>query len=140
MENTNIIDINNVEPVEPEIQLRELKSTDMGTICKIITAIGARQFKDCFNVDSVSNVRGEDGKINVDEIGMSIFFDVAGIVISNIPKAEDEIMRFVASVAGMSMKEVQNLSFAEYGELIVRIVTKKEFQDFFSRVMKLFVH
>lgn len=137
MENTNITDANNVEPVEHEIQLRELKSTDMGIICKIITAIGARQLKECFNVDSV---RGEDGKINVDEIGMSIFFDIAGIVVSNIPKAEDEIMRFVASVAGMSMKEVQNLSFAEYGELIVRIVTKKEFQDFFSRVMKLFVH
>lgn len=116
---------------ENTYEIRPLVATDMGAICKIITAIGVRQFKDCFKVEDF-----KDG--NVEEIGFSVVFDIAGIIIANIPKAEEDIQTFVASVSGMSLTEVKALPFADYGELIVRIVAKEDFKDFFSRVMKLF--
>lgn len=112
-------------------EVRPLVATDMGAICKIISAIGIRQFKDCFKVDDFKNG-------NVEEIGFNVLIDIGGIIISNIPKAEDDILAFVASVTGLKISEVKALPFADYGELIVQIVTKEDFKDFFKRVMKLF--
>ena len=116
---------------ENKYEVRPLVASDMGAICKIITAIGVRQFKDCFKVEDFKGG-------NVEEIGFGVVFDIAGIVIANIPQAEDEIQSFVASVTGLSLTEVKAMPFADYGELIVMIVTKEDFRDFFRRVMKLF--
>ena len=112
-------------------EVRPLVATDMGAICKIISAIGIRQFKDCFKVDDFKSG-------NVEEIGFGVLVDISGIIISNIPKAEEDIQAFVASVTGLKVAEVKEMPFADYGELIVRIVTKEDFKDFFKRVMKLF--
>ncbi len=119
------------ENTEKVYELRPLVASDMGAICKIITAIGLKELKKCFNPQDFT---GKD----VEAVGVGVFFDIAGIVISNIPKAEEEIQSFVASVTGMKVAEVQKMPFADYGELVVQIVMKDDFQDFFKRVMKLF--
>lgn len=117
-------------------ELRPLVASDMGTICKIITAIGIRQFKECFDLDRIKSKSDENA--DVEKIGFSVMFDIAGIIISNIPKAEEVIQEFLASLTGMKCAEVRKMPFADYGEMIIDVVTKKEFQDFFKRVMKLF--
>lgn len=143
MAEENIVNINELkEAVESELlgdaaveekkyNLRPLVATDMGQICKIITAVGVRQFKEAFNQDDIK------GK-SVEAAGIDVLLGIAGIAFSNIPKAEEEIQTFVASVTGMSLDQVRHLLFADYGEIILDIVTKQEFQDFFGRVMKLF--
>lgn len=143
MAEENIVNINELkEAVESELlgdaaveekkyNLRPLVATDMGQICKIITAVGVRQFKEAFNQDDIK------GK-SVESAGIDVLLGIAGIAFSNIPKAEKEIQTFVASVTGMSLDQVRHLPFADYGEIILDIVTKQEFQDFFGRVMKLF--
>jgi hypothetical protein len=143
MAEENIVNINELkEAVESELlgdaaveekkyNLRPLVATDMGQICKIITAVGVRQFKEAFNQDDIK------GK-SVEAAGIDVLLGIAGIAFSNIPKAEEEIQTFVASVTGMSLDQVRHLPFADYGEIILDIVTKQEFQDFFGRVMKLF--
>lgn len=118
------------EVVEPKYNLRALTASDMGAICKIITAIGAKQFKDCFK-----NAQGEN---DVETAGFNVVFDIATIVISNIPKAEIEIQEFVASVAGLKLGAVRKMPFADYGELVMQIIMKDDFKDFFARVMRLF--
>lgn len=121
-------------------ELRPLVASDMGSICKIITAIGIRQFKECFNVDQLlKDMEGKEEKeINLEKIGFNVVFDIAGIIIANIPKAEGEIQAFLASLTGLKQQEIKNIPFADYGEMIIEVVTKEEFQDFFKRVMKLF--
>lgn len=116
---------------ENAYEIRPLVASDMGAICKIITAIGVRQFKDCFKVEDFKGG-------NVEEIGFSVVFDIAGIILANIPKAEEDIQAFAASVTGLSQKDVKTMPFADYGELIVKIVGSEDFRDFFKRVMKLF--
>lgn len=116
---------------EKRYKLRPLVATDMGSICKIITAVGVRQFKEAFKQEDI------EGK-SVRAAGIDVLLGIAGIAFSNIPKAEEEIQTFVASVTGMSLAQVRQLPFADYGEIILDIVTKQEFQDFFGRVMKLF--
>lgn len=122
---------------ETKYELRDLKSTDMGALCKIISAIGIREFKNCFNSEEVMAAT-KGGNVDASTIGYGVVFDLVGIIVSNIPKAEKELQAFVGSVAGLSAKEVQELSFADYGELIMQIVMKEDFKDFFSRVIKLF--
>ena len=112
-------------------ELRPLMASDMGAICTIISKIGIRQFKECFKVEDL-----KDG--NAETVGFGVLFDIAGIVISNIPKAEDEIMAFLSSVTGMKVGALKTMPFADYGELLIEVVTKDDFKDFFKRVMKLF--
>ena len=118
-------------------ELRPLVASDMGSICKIITAIGIRQVKECFNVDQFLEGK-EEKEIDLEKIGFNVVFDIAGIIIANIPKAEGEIQAFLASLTGLKQQEIKNIPFADYGEMIIEVVTKEEFQDFFKRVMKLF--
>lgn len=132
VKNTEIESENTQEPKNYE--LRPLVAADMGSICKIISAIGVRQFKECFNIDQIKTV----DKTDIEKIGFGVVFDIAGIIISNIPKAEGEIQAFLASLTGAKIDEIKKMPFADYGEIIIDVVTKKEFQDFFKRVMKLF--
>lgn len=118
---------------EVAYELRPLVASDMGAICKIISAIGVRQFKESFNVEGL-----DMENLKLEQLGIGIAFDIAGIVVSNIPKAESEIQTFLASLTGLKLAEVKEMGFAEYGELIMMVVMKEEFRDFFKRVMKLF--
>ena len=117
--------------MENKYELRPLVASDMGAICKIITAIGIKQFKDCFKVEDFSGG-------NVEELGFGIVFDCIGIILDNFPKAEEEIQSFLASVSGMKVSEIKKMPIADYGEMIMDVVTKDDFKDFFKRVMKLF--
>lgn len=119
------------ENTEKVYELRPLVATDMGIICNIITAIGVKEFRRSFNLQ---DFKGKD----VEAVGFGVVLDLAGIVISNIPKAEPEIQAFIASLTGMQVSEVKQMPFADYGELIIQVIMKDDFQDFFKRVMKLF--
>lgn len=120
-----------MENTEKNYELRPLIASDMGAICKIMTAIGIKQFKDCFKVEDFKGG-------NVEELGFSIVFDIAGIILANFPKAEEEIQSFLASLTGKKIAEIKKMPFADYGEMIMDVVTKDDFKDFFKRVMKLF--
>jgi hypothetical protein len=119
------------DTTEKQYELRALDATDFGRICKIITAIGARQLKGCFNVEDFKGG-------NAEKVGFDIMFDIAGIVIENIPRAEEEIQSFLASLTGMKASEIKKMPFADYGELILAVIMKDDFRDFFGRAMKLF--
>ena len=136
-----------VDETEKKYELRPLAASDLGMVCKIISEIGVRQFKECFNVDQIKESmkadadgaeETEDSKeakdAKLESIGFSVVFDIAGIVISNIPAAEADI----ASLTGLSVPQVRALSLADYGEIILDVATNEDFKDFFKRVMKLF--
>lgn len=120
-----------MEDTVKKYELRSLIASDLGTVCKIVTAIGIRQFKDCFKVEDFK--KGAD----IEKIGLGVVFDIAGIILANFSKAETDIQSFLASLTGMTLDDIRNLSLADYGEMIIDVVTKEEFKDFFGRVMKL---
>lgn len=113
-----------------EYTFRDLKSSDMGAVCKILTSIGVKEFK---NIDIAI---GKDATPT--EIGTAVIFGIAGIVIENIPKAQKDIDIFLASVTGLNVEEIKDMSLSDYGDLIVQVIKKDEFKDFFVHVMKLF--
>ena len=138
----------NVEVALREFNLRQLEAKDMGTMCRIITAIGIKQFKSILSGDTVKDVmdiakgRKADGEDKTSDIvseiiGIHAAIDAVGIIMENYPKAENEIISFMASVSGMKVDEVRKLPFADYGQMILEIVMKEDFKDFFRHVRAL---
>ena len=83
-----------VDKTEKKYELRALAASDLGMVCKIISEIGVRQFKECFNVDQIKEGMEEDGEAKdtkLESIGFGVVFDIAGIVISISPDAEADI-------------------------------------------------
>lgn len=113
-------------------ELREIKSSDLGIVCKILSNIGAKEFN---NIDIPI---GEN--VSQAELGTAIIFGIGSIIIENLPKTQKDIDTFLASLTGMKVVEIQNMNLGDYGELIFTVIKKEEFQDFFSHVWKLFNH
>lgn len=122
------------------MEMRQLTSKDIFPMCQIIKKIGIDEFKQCFSTPEVLKMVTEDGgsgKI-ANQIGISIMFDVVSIVLGNLPKCKEEIYNFLASLTGATNKQLEDLSMADFTQLIVDLVQKEEFKDFIGVVSKLF--
>ena len=121
-----------------EYTVRELKATDLGPVCKILSKIGIRQFKDCFNNIDFGKEKSEDKNGLTDaQVGLNVMIEMAGIITENMDKAQTEINTFLSSVTSLELEAVEDLSLADYMDLIVEVLTKADFKDFFNRAMKL---
>jgi hypothetical protein len=69
-------------------------------------------------------------------IGISVAFDIGGVILSNLPKCETEIYSFLASVTGLKVKEIEEASMADFAEMIITLVQKDEFKDFIGVVSR----
>lgn len=116
------------------MELRELKASDLGQVCKILTQIGFKEIRNCFDVSMMKD------KKNLEKVGMEIVFGIGSVIVENIPKAQKDIDVFLASLTGKKVDEIQDLSIVEYGDLIITVVQKDEFKDFFKLAVKLFNH
>lgn len=139
--------------VETTFELRELKSSDIFPMFKILGKIGFKELKDRLTPDKVKELTSmfkqdetadADQKESVDAdeqmmfIGFNVIFEVVEIIMNNLPSCEQEIYSFLAGVSGMKVKDVANLPLATFTEMIVEVLKKEEFKDFFKAVSRLF--
>lgn len=129
-----------VEEAKP-YTLRKLETADIFPMFKLLNKIG---FKELKNNDGMKkalflfmggNVKG---KVDVNELGIDIFFEVASVLFEAIPKAEAEFYSLLASVAVLEVDDIKKQAPAVTFEMIVDFVKKEEFKDFFLVVSKLF--
>lgn len=138
---------------ETTFELRELKSSDIFPMFKIMGKIGFKDLKDRLTPDKVKELTSmfkqdetadADQKESVDAdeqmmfIGFNVIFEVVEIIMNNLPNCEQEIYSFLAGLSGMKVKEVANLPLATFTEMIVEVLKKEEFKDFFKAVSRLF--
>jgi hypothetical protein len=71
-------------------------------------------------------------------VGFNIIFEAVEVIMNNLPSCEQEIYAFLAGLSGMKVKEVANLPLATFTEMIVEVLKKEEFKDFFKAVSRLF--
>lgn len=127
-----------------ELKLRKLQATDLFTMVKILNKVGIKQIKDAIDLNEINEVRkklaesGDNNKDNsVTTLGLNIITSVVGVIFENLPSVENDLYAFVGSVAGMKAKDVSTMDIGEFMDLVISIVTKDEFKDFFSRASKL---
>ena len=122
--------------------LRDLKAEDTFLMFQIINTIGIKEVKNCFVSAEVMNAITHPGEGESDEklaaVGMTVALDIAGVLVAHLPDCKEEIYRFLAGLAGMSKEEIAELPMNTFFEMIVDVIRKEEFKDFFQGVSRLF--
>jgi hypothetical protein len=124
-----------------EYTFRQLTSKDIFPMSKIISKIGIKEFKECFESDAVKALvkkAGKDKEADTSAVGFTIVIDIAGVILSHLPDCEKDIFNFLASVTGLKVSEIENASMADFAEMIIELVKKEDFKDFIGVVSRLF--
>lgn len=131
---------NNVAEMTTEgIALRKLEAKDIAPMASILSKIGMKEIKNCFNPDDIQLLAsGKNAEDAAAAVGFTVIFDIAGVIFGNYEKCQDDIFRFIAGLSGKSKEEIAKLPLDTFFELIIEIVQKEEFKDFFKVVSKLF--
>ena len=121
---------------EKKYELRALQAKDIFAMTRIISCIGIKEFRSCFDSDDVKVViaamKNGDKTANVDSVGIAVVINAADVIINNIGKAEQYIYQFLANLSGMSKKELEELEMITFIEMITDVFKKDEFKDFFK--------
>lgn len=141
--------VENVDKPSGFYTFRPLEATDTFLMCKIIKAIGLKEFKACFDDGGIQKMiaqmmteNKESGDQNKDSVlvnaGISVFVEIADVIIGNLPKCENEIFQLLSNVSNLTEKQVRKMGFADFFGMVIDFIKKEEFKDFFKVVSKLF--
>ncbi len=123
---------------ETTYELRELCSKDIFPMFNIISKIGVKEFKECFESDEVKQMIGDGDGADVSSIGITIIMDVASIVIAHISDCEKDIYKLLAGLSGMKESDIAELPMNTFAAMVIEVFKKDEFKDFIQVVSKLF--
>lgn len=129
---------------EATYTLRSLQGADIFPMSAIIKKIGVKEFKNAFQdeeikglVQSINNGdMSKDAAAN--QAGMTVILNIVDVVLSNLPRAEKDIYKFLASLSGMKPNEVAALPMATFTGMVIDVIQKDEFKDFIKVVSRLF--
>lgn len=128
----------NIQAIEPKkIELRKLEAKDIAPVVSILSKIGLKEIKECFNPADLQEL-AKSGEEAATAVGLTVFTELAGVVFANYERCQDDIFRFLASLSGKSKEEIASLPMDSFAEMVIEVIKKEEFKDFFSVVAKLF--
>ena len=123
------------------MELRRLQATDLFSMVKILNGIGLKNFKDVIDTDKIKEMRKSINDDNaeqvVSDIGMNVVMSVLSVILENLPSVETDLYNFIGSIANMKAKDVAKMDIGDFMDLLISIVQKEEFKDFFKRASKL---
>ena len=128
------------------IEFKQLKSSDMFIMFKIINKIGLNEIKNQLEPKTIEKLvdsfkgkgKAKDKDSLMYSVGLSVSIEMVNVIIGNLPKCEDEIYTLLSRVSGKSKKEISELDMVTFTEYIVEFVKKDEFKDFTKVALKLF--
>ena len=124
---------------EKKYTLRKLEAKDIAPMASILSKIGLKEVKNCFSPDDMKAIAGGDGSIEVvGAVGVSVAFEIAGVILSNYEICQNDVFSFLASLSGMDIKQIESLPLDIFTEMVIDVVKKEEFKDFMKVVSKLF--
>lgn len=133
--------MNENETVAKAYELRRLTAEDVFPMFQIISKIGIKEFKSCFESPEVMQMikgaaSGDKDDVTT-SVGMAVAFDLAGIIVTNLASCKNDIYQFLAQLSGMTTKDIAGLPMMTFFEMIIDVFKKDEFKDFFQVVAKL---
>lgn len=115
-----------------KFELRKLEAKDIAPMASIITKMGWKEFKTAFQSVDPKDMESPEA------LGMAMAFDMAGIVLANYEKCQSDVFSFLSSLSGMKVKQIESLPPADFAAMVIAVVQKEEFKDFFTVVSTLF--
>lgn len=124
--------------MEKTYTLRKLKADDTFLMLKLIKKIGIKEIKNCFESPDVKEAiaNGVDGETNFAAVGMTVALEIASLVVSNLADCREEVYQLLSALSGMKREEIAEMPLADFMGMIVEVIKKEEFRDFFQAVFK----
>ena len=128
-------------------ELRALKASDFFLVTRILSKIGVKECKQCFESVEIKNavrdmMAKQDGANGADadvaSIGMTVVFDIAGVILEHMENCEKDIYKLLSNLSGLKVTEIADLPMAEFGEMVIEVIKHEGFRDFFTAVIKQF--
>jgi hypothetical protein len=119
-------------------ELRSLTSDDIFPMFQIISKIGIREFKSCFESPDVKAAIAKSEGTDLNSVGLAVMLDIGWIVLANVPKAKDDIYLLLSQLSGLTKQEIGALPMATFAQMVIDVIRKDEFKDFFQVVSRLF--
>ncbi len=120
--------------MEKKFELRKIEARDIFLITTIIKKIGLSQFKNLI-LEFLPKYKNEDTDKNALYLGVGV--DIACLVLENLDKCEQPVYKFLSNVSGLKEEEIATLTPSDFMEMIVEVVKKDEFKDFFQVALRL---
>lgn len=124
-----------------EYEMRNLQATDIFSVVKILNGIGLKNIKEAIDFEEINKIRKGMTEDNADvitsQVGLNVVMSLATIILENLPKIENDLYKFVGSVIDVKPKDVAKMDMGEFMDVLITIVQKEEFKDFFKRASKL---
>lgn len=127
------------------IEIRSLKSSDIFPMVQILNKIGFKELKTILTPDKMKEMMplmtADDKDEETDAstiLGFNMMIELVGIIMNNLPSCEDDLYKFLSNVSGLSVKEIADLPMGEFADMIITVIQKEEFRDFFKAVSRLF--
>ena len=128
-----------------EYEMRNLQATDIFSVVKILNGIGLNNVKEAIDFEEINKIRkcmtednAEDNSDKVySQVGVKVVMSIATVILENLPKIENDLYTFVGSVIGIKTKDVAKMDVGDFMDVLIAIIQKEEFKDFFKRASKL---
>ena len=124
-----------------EYNMRNLQATDIFSVVKILNGIGLKNIKESIDFEEINKIRKVMTEDNADavtsQVGVNVVMSIATVILENLPNVESDLYNFIGIVIDMKAKDVAKMDMGEFMDLLIAIIQKEEFKDFFKRASKL---
>ena len=124
-----------------EYEMRNLQASDIFSVIKILNGIGLNNVKEAINFEEINKIRKGMTEENADvissQVGLNVVMSLVTVIIENLPKVENDLYNFIGSVIDVKAKDVAKMDMGEFMDVLITIIQKEEFKDFFKRASKL---
>ena len=124
-----------------EYEMRKLQATDIFSVVKILNGIGLKNIKEAIDFEEINKIRKGMTENNAEaitsQVGLNVVMSIATVILENLPKIENDLYNFIGSVIGIKTKDVAKMDMGEFMDVLITIIKKEEFKDFFKRASKL---
>lgn len=151
---------NDAGAVAPAFVLRDLKSSDVWQLVRVLRRFNLREARKLIDQDLIKKARFEapmklvDGEIvpmppdewtdaqrkafqKAQKANDELTWQAIDILINNITGCEDEVNKLLAMGIEKDINYIRNMDANDYLDLIVRYVTREGFSDFFMQAQNL---
>ena len=124
-----------------EYKMRNLQATDIFSIVKILNGIGLKNIKEAINIEEINKIRQgmteDNASAITSQVGVNVVMSIATVILENLPKVENDLYNFIGSVIDMKAKDIAKMDMGDFMDVLIAIIQKEEFKDFFKRASKL---
>ena len=124
-----------------EYEMRNLQATDIFSIVKILNGIGLKNIKEAIDFEEINKIRKgmteDNASAITSQVGVNVVMSIATVILENLPKVENNLYNFIGSVIDMKAKDVSKMDMGDFMDVLIAIIQKEEFKDFFKRASKL---